>query len=164
MLISFQIRAINISRKHKSKTLNHSPPLSFPLLWTISNLYFMDSYLIGLPVVSYRSLFINSLSLFLSFSLSLSLSLRNIKYFYSITLFFLFFNLFFFSWRSLHLQINSAARPLIITHKTSAYIYLYDHCYHLIPQKLHILCSEKAQSCSGNLNTHVSKVNFHVDL
>ena len=123
----------------------------------------MDSYLIGLPVVSYRSLFINSLSLSLS-SLSLSLSLRNIKYFYSITLFFLFFNLFFFSWRSLHLQINSAARPLIITHKTSAYIYLYDHCYHLIPQKLHILCSEKAQSCSGNLNTHVSKVNFHVDL
>ena len=124
----------------------------------------MDSYLIGLPVVSYRSPSIKSLSLSLSL---LSLFLNNLNYFYSIALFlFSYFSISFFlsCWRSLHLQINSAARPLIITHKTSAYIYLYDHCYHLIPQKLHILCSEKAQSCSGNLNTHVSKVNFHVDL
>jgi hypothetical protein len=122
----------------------------------------MDSYLIGLPVVSYRSPSIKSLSL--------SLFPHNLNYFYSKTLFlFSYFSIsFFLSWRSLHLQINSAARPLIITHTKQArtFYILYDHCYHPIPQKLHILWAseKKAQSCSGNLNTHVSKVNFHVDL
>ena len=137
MLISFQIRAINISRKHKSKTLNHSPPLSFPLLWTISNLYFMDSYLIGLPVVSYRSPSIKSLSL--SLSPPSPLSLNNLNYFYSIALFlFSYFSISFSFMLEKFTFTNKQCCSTTNNYTQNKRVHLYIRPLP-IPQKLHIL-------------------------
>ena len=139
MLISLQIRVINISRKHKSKTLNHllhSSSFYFfnkPLLQTISNLYFMDSYLIGLPVVSYRSPSIKSLSL------SLSLSLNNLNYFYSIALFlFSYFSISFSFMLEKFTFTNKQCCSTTNNYTQNKRVHLYIRPLP-IPQKLHIL-------------------------